>query len=131
MKFIKYLFVGGAAAIVDIGLFYLGAGILGWNYLLVGACSFTLATVVNYVLSVRLVFQSGVRFSRHHEVALVFLISGAGLLLNQLILYICISQHILGLFLAKLAATGGVFFWNYFMRSRIVFSPSDRAILKP
>ncbi|GGF28135.1 hypothetical protein GCM10011611_37710 [Aliidongia dinghuensis] len=122
MKIIIYFFVGGAAAAVDIGLFYLGVSVLHWNYLIVGTCSFALATLVNYVISVRVVFQSGVRFSKHHELALIFVVSGAGLLLNQAILYFCISQRITGLLVAKLAATGGVFLWNYFMRSRIVFA---------
>lgn len=130
MRLLRYFFVGGAAAVVDIGLFYLCAGILGWNYLIVGTCSFILATLVNYVLSVRVVFQSGVRYSRHHEIILVFLISGAGLLLNQLILYLGvrtldIEPLATRLLAAKLIATAGVFLWNYFMRSRFVFAAQD------
>ena len=127
MKLIRYFFVGGAAAVVDIGLFYLGAGIMEWNYLIVGTVSFSLATLVNYVLSVRVVFQSGVRYARHHEILLVFLISGVGLLLNQLILYLCvrtldIEPLATKLLTAKLIATACVFLWNYFMRSRFVFA---------
>ena len=57
MKIVKYFFVGGLAAVVDIGLFYLGAGVAGWNYLIVGTVSFTIATLVNYVISVRASIQ--------------------------------------------------------------------------
>jgi putative flippase GtrA len=127
MRIIKYFFVGGIAAVVDIGLFYLGAAVVGWNYLLVGMASFTLATLVNYLISVRVVFQSGSRFARHFELVLVFLVSSAGLALNQAILYICIARLAIGLLPAKLVATGGVFLWNYLLRSHFVFASPRRA----
>jgi putative flippase GtrA len=127
MKIVKYFCVGGIAAVVDIGLFYLGAGVIGWNYLIVGTVSFTLATLVNYAVSVRVVFQSGARFSRHHELVLVFLVSCAGLAINQAILYACISRLSIGILPAKLVATAGVFLWNYHLRSRFVFASSSKA----
>jgi|KBSMisStandDraft_5_1062788.scaffolds.fasta_scaffold762242_2 putative flippase GtrA len=128
MKIIKYFFVGGIAAIVDIGLFYLGAGVARWNYMIVGTVSFTLATLVNYFISVRVVFQSGTRFSRRNELLLVFLVSCAGLAINQAILYVCVSRAAIGLMPAKLLATAGVFLWNYQLRSRFVFAaPRDAA----
>jgi putative flippase GtrA len=126
MKIVRYFFVGGIAAVIDIGLFFLGAGVARWNYMLVGTVSFILATLVNYVMSVRVVFQSGVRFSRHHEVLLVFLVSCAGLVVNQAILYVSISRLGIGILSAKLLATAGVFLWNYQLRSRFVFA-SPRA----
>ncbi|HEY7579824.1 MAG TPA: GtrA family protein [Acetobacteraceae bacterium] len=122
MKIVKFFFVGSIAAAVDIGLFYLGAGVARWNYLLVGTVSFILATLVNYAISVRVVFHSGARFSRHHEVLLVFLVSLAGLAVNQAILYVGISRLSIGILPAKLLATGGVFLWNYHLRSRFVFA---------
>jgi putative flippase GtrA len=127
MKIIKYFFVGGIAAVADIGLFYLGAAVAGWNYMIVGTVSFTLATLVNYIISIRVVFQSGARFSRHYEMLLVFLVSCVGLALNQLILYVCVSVLAIHLLPAKLIATAGVFLWNYHLRSRFVFSTSFSA----
>ena len=61
MKVMRYFFVGGTAAAVDFVLFAI------WPSLL--ACqgfhplgSAILATLVNYVLSIKHVFESGVRF---------------------------------------------------------------------
>ncbi len=122
MKIVKYFFVGGIAAMVDIGLFYLGAGVAGWNYMVIGTGSFTLATLVNYIMSIRVVFESGTRFSRYSEILLVFLVSCAGLVVNQSILYISVSRLAIGLLPAKLLATAGVFLWNYQLRSRFVFA---------
>jgi putative flippase GtrA len=128
MKIIRYFFVGGVAAAVDIGLFYLGAGVAGWNYMIVGTVSFTLATLVNYIISIRVVFQSGARFSRNYELLLVFLVSCAGLVINQGILFMCISRFGIGLLPAKLLATAGVFLWNYYLRSRFVFATPRNAM---
>ena len=125
IRLVRYFGVGATAAAVDISLFTYFAGYLGYNYLIVGTITFVLATAVNYVLSVRFVFESGIRFARHHEVMLVFGISAVGLVLNQLVLYLGIGVLRQDLLLSKLAATGVVFGWNYTARSRFVFrSPS-------
>jgi putative flippase GtrA len=117
----RYLVVGGVAAIVDISLFMLFAEGLGLPYLRVSAATFVLATLVNYWLSIRLVFVSGARFRRRWEVALVFAVSTIGLGLNQVILAFSVEKLATGLLAAKLLATGMVFFWNYFARRVLVF----------
>ena len=117
----RYFAVGGAAACVDIGLFMLFAQALGLPYLRVAAGSFVLATLVNYLLSVRFVFVSGARFARRWEVLLVFVVSAIGLGINQLILAACVELAGFNLLLAKLTATGVVFFWNYLARRFFVF----------
>jgi putative flippase GtrA len=113
--------VGGVAACVDIGLFMFFAQYMGLPYLRVSAASFVVATLVNYLLSIRFVFVSGQRFRRRWEVALVFLVSAIGLVLNQAILAFSVESLKLSLLLSKLAATGVVFFWNYFARRVLVF----------
>ena len=117
----RYFAVGGVAACVDIGLFMLFAQHLGLPYLRVSAASFVVATLVNYLLSIRFVFVSGQRFRRRWEVTLVFLVSGIGLALNQAILAFSVESLGLTLLFSKLAATGVVFFWNYFARRVLVF----------
>jgi putative flippase GtrA len=113
--------VGGAAACVDIGLFALFAKALGLPYLRVASASFVLATLVNYWLGIRFVFVSGQRFRRRWELAMVFAVSAVGLAFNSGILWLCVELGHLGLMVAKLAATGVVFFWNYFARRVLIF----------
>ena len=122
MKVVRYFFVGGIAALVDFGSFVFLIEVFGLGWFWAALIGFVLATAVNYLLSVRHVFESGVRFSRRHEVALVFLVSALGLLLNQTMLYILIDQQSLNVFLAKVLAMGVVFVWNFTARSRFVFS---------
>jgi len=117
----RYFVVGGIAACVDIGLFMLFAKGLGLPYLRVSAATFVVATLVNYWLSIRMLFVSGARFRRRWEIALVFAVSAVGLVLNQLILAFSVERLGTGLLAAKLLATGTVFFWNYFARRVLVF----------
>lgn len=121
MRIVRYFFVGGTAAVVDIGLFTIFAGYLGWPWIPVSIATFILATLVNYSLSIRFVFDSGLRHKKHIEVMGVFVVSALALLVNQLALYLAIELAGLNLILSKLIATGVVFFWNYFGRSKFVF----------
>ena len=121
LKLVRYFFVGAVAAIVDIGLFTIFAGILGYNYLAVASCTFIAATAVNYVLSVQHVFDSGARFSSAHEVVLVFVVSAVGLGINQVVLFLAVDRLGIELILSKMLATGTVFFWNYWLRANFVF----------
>jgi putative flippase GtrA len=121
LKIVKYFFVGGVAAVVDIGLFFVFAKLLSYNYLAVGCVGFLLATAVNYFLSVRFVFQSGVRFTKKTELMFVYFVSLIGLGLNQAILFALVDQVGAELMFSKLAATAGVFIWNFSARNFIVF----------
>ncbi len=120
-KIVRYFFVGGAAAVIDLSLFYIFARFLGYHYLLVGAGAFTVAAVVNYLFSIRFVFVSGVRFCGHKEFVWVYVVSAVGLLLNQLILYIGVDALHQDMMLAKIAAIGLAFVWNYLARKHFVF----------
>ena len=126
MKIFRYALVGGTAAVVDFVIFLVFAKLMGFNYLWVGGIGFVVATAVNYVLSIRHVFTTGVRFGRHMEIALVFAVSLAGLGLNQLILYVGIGKLGTEMLLTKIFATGLVFVWNYTVRHHFVFrQPAD------
>ena len=126
MRLVKYFLVGGASAAADICIFACGVYLLRLPYLFCGVVGFFVATLLNYVLSVRFVFSSGVRFRRRTEVALVFFVSAVGLLINQATLYLAIEKITIEPILAKLAATGIVFFWNYLTRAYFVFvSPNN------
>ncbi|MGA7981021.1 MAG: GtrA family protein [Chromatiaceae bacterium] len=121
---IRYLFVGGTAALLDWSLFWLLAVVLGIHYLLAACMSFIAATLLNYVLSILHVFESKARFSRNHEVALVFVVSAIGLAINQLAMLVLVGYLSFNLLLSKIAASGIVFGWNYSARAHFVFKPS-------
>ena len=109
MRIVRYFFVGGVAAAVDISLFALFAKVFGYPYLLVAPCTFAIATWVNYRLSVLHVFRSGARFSRNRELLLVFLVSLIGLGVNQIVLFVSVQRLGLDLAVGKIIASAGAF----------------------
>jgi putative flippase GtrA len=121
MKIFRYFLVGGIAATVDFSIFaaLVTTETAGW--FTAGVIGFSLATSVNYLLSIRHVFESCTRFTKHHEVMMVFLASGVGLACNQAILYILIIRLNVDTLIAKLGATAIVFCWNYLARSKFIF----------
>jgi putative flippase GtrA len=125
VKLFLYFLVGGTAAVVDIGVFGLLVKVMGWPWFPVAMFSFVLATVVNYILSIRFVFKSGVRFTRHTELLLIFVVSALGLAVNQAVLWLLIANLHWDPLLAKVTATGSVFFWNYWARRHLVFKPAQ------
>ena len=117
----RYLLVGATAACVDIGIYSLGVKIFKFNWFYVSIFSFVIAIVVNYLLSVRYVFKSEIRFKAHEEFFLVFVTSGIGLTLNIFILWILIEILYCEEIFSKLAATGIIFFWNFSVRNFFIF----------
>lgn len=127
MNLLRYGFVGGCAAVVDFALFAtlsLGAGV-PWFF--AATVSLLVATAVNYFLSIRIVFESGARFSRRTEWAAVLGVSACGLVLNQAILWVFIENAGTNILVAKVIATGCVFIWNYGIRRYFVFAPGRTA----
>jgi len=120
---VRYFFVGGAAAAFDFSFFALFAYFLGLDYLAVGAVGGVLAIFVNYWLSVRFVFSSGTRFSPRAEILAVYVVSGAGVVVHQLVLYALVDGLMVHLLASKILATAATFFWNYSLRRFYVFAP--------
>lgn len=121
MKVLRYMAVGATAAAVDIGIFGIAVKMLKMDWFTVAVFSFLVATAVNYLLSIRYVFKSGVRFRQRSEIPLVFLVSGIGLSINQSVLWLLIESAELDEMVAKVLATSAVFLWNYTLRSRFIF----------
>ena len=118
---VKYFFIGGVAAAIDLVLFWLFADVLQYKYLLVGVFTFIVSTGANYLLAARFVFVSGIRFERHKEVFLVYLISAIGLAVNLAVLYITYDLFEIHLMMSKIIASGAVFVWNYSARVKFVY----------
>ena len=121
VKIILYLFVGGTAALVEWGLFYLFNAAVGINYLVATAGAYFLSTLYHYFLGNVLVFTSGARYGKAKELSLVFLVSGMGLLFNLILMYIFVGIFGLNGLVSKIAATCIVVVWNYLARKKWIF----------
>ena len=127
-KFIRYFIVGGIAALTNMAIFFIFAKILRFNYLAVGALAFIVATFVNYTLSVKYVFKSGIRFSKQKELFWVYVVSIIGLIENEVILYLLASILHIEIMISQVIAVGAVFFWNYIARNSFVFRSNGKEI---
>jgi len=58
---------------------------------------------------------------------LIFFVSFIGLIVNQLILWQCIDFLTLDPLIAKISATGIVFFWNYSARNHFIFKINKKS----
>ena len=120
-QFLRYFWVGCAATVVDFSLFFFFVKMLHIGWFVAATTSFILSALANYHISIRYVFVTGARFGKKSEITLVLLASSIGLGLNQVILYLCIEQLHAPLLLAKVCATGIVFFWNFGIRQSYLF----------
>ena len=90
------------------------------HYLVAGTLSFFFATAVNYVLSVRYVFNTG-RRSRRAEIALVYLASAVSILINLSVLGGLIEYLEIHPMLSKVFSTVSAFGWNFSVRYFWIF----------
>ena len=120
-RFLKYSVIGGSAALIDWGLFYVLAILLDIHYLLSGTISFLLATSYNYYIGITYLFDSTVRFAKRTEVFLVFLITLIGLGISLFFLFLSSSKLDIDLMLSKIMATFFSLGWNFLMRNNYVF----------
>ncbi len=125
-QFISYFCVGGTAALVEWGTFYLFSNVFGIFYQLATVLSFIFSTTVNWILGRMFTFK-GSEYKGHEakEMMLVFLVSLIGLGINMALMWLFVSVFGLSSGLQKLAskimATGIVFFWNFLSRKLLIY----------
>lgn len=117
----RYAIVGGASFAVDYGLLYILTEFFGVHYLLSATASFTAGLLVNYLISIRWVFGQSKLTSRTAEFVVYGIIGVAGLLLNNLLLYLFTDHLHLHYMLSKLIAAAIVLAWNFVGRKIILF----------
>ena len=121
LKFFKYSIIGAATALIDWSLFYLMITLMEMHFILSGTISWILATLANYFIGIRFLFNSGIRFNKKEEIILVFFISSVGFSINLASLYALSVWVGLGLMVSKLIASLSALVWNYSMRNHFLF----------
>lgn len=93
-ELLKFAIVGGTTFVIDNGIWYLlKFTILEDKPVTAKVIAIIVATIVSYVLNREWSFRTRGGRERHHEAALFFLISGIGVGLNSLPLYV--SRYVL------------------------------------
>ena len=90
-QLLKFGVVGGISFVVDFTIYAVLANVIGVHYLIAGACSFVVSVTVNYLLSMKFVFESKDDMKKTTEFAVFVILSLIGLGLNSVILFICMD----------------------------------------
>lgn len=116
LQFFRYLFVGGFAAVVNIGSLILFTEVFHLYYLISNVIGFLLGLIVNYVLSKWLIFTKEVKLNAILEFIIYAIIGVVGLGLDTFFMWIFTS--VIGVFymLSKIISTALVFIWNFLGR---------------
>lgn len=115
-QIIKFGLVGGLCFFIDYGIMVALTELCHVPYLVSSGISFTVSVVVNYILSMRFVFQGKKDRSKAAELTVFIVLSVIGLGLNQFIMWL--ATDVLGIFymLSKIGATAIVMVYNFVTR---------------
>ena len=119
----SYFFVGLAAALVEWTSFWVFNSPLRLGIYLSTLLSFLIATSVNWLLGRKTTFKkhSKARDARK-DILPVFLVSGVGLGLNILLMWLFVDRLLWIPLLSKILATGIVFAWNFTSRRFLIYN---------
>ena len=114
-QFFKFGVVGVIAFIVDYLSLYMLTEFLNVYYLISSIISFLLSIIVNYILSIKWVFDIKKKQS-FKDVIIFTLLSTIGLLINLLVMYLSVEVFKIHYMIGKLIATFIVMIWNFVTR---------------
>jgi putative flippase GtrA len=116
IQFFRYIFVGGFAAIVNIGTLIFFKEIIGLHYLIANTFGFITGLVTNFILCKYFVFTGDIPIPKAGEFFVHGVISIISLAIDSSLLWICIHFFNIHYLASKIIATGIGFLWNFFGR---------------
>lgn len=126
-QFLGFSIIGVIATLIDFLVLTALTSGLHIHYLTSAAIAFIIATIFNYLASMRYIFTS--RYSkqeRHKEILLFVTLSLIGLGLNQVLMWLLVEFAHIFYLLAKIFATGIVMLWNFISRKVWLEAPSGK-----
>lgn len=121
VQFFRYIFVGGAAFIVDFVSLFIFTDVFGVYYLISAVIAFILGLIANYTLSINWVFNKRTLDNKLSEFTIFAVIGIIGIFLNVVIIYLFTEYVGLFYLLSKIIAAALILFWNFFARKVTLF----------
>lgn len=121
VQFFRYLLVAVAAFAVDFGTYTILVKVVDIHPVVAATIGFLLGIIVNYLLSIRWVFDKRSHSARY-ELIVFTTIGLVGLGLTDMIIWLIAVKAGQDELLAKIIATAIVFFWNFGARKIILFN---------
>lgn len=117
-QILKFGVVGGIAFVIDFGILFLLAKVIGLNELISAAISFIISLTFNYFLSTKWVFEAKKQTPK--EVIIFVLLSVVGLGINEVLIYLGTKKLGIDVMIVKLFATAIVMLYNFITRKLII-----------
>lgn len=131
IQFFRYVFVGGFAAVINIGSLYIFKEFFHLYYLVANVLGFLLGLITNYLLSKKFVFNSEKEeMNQAIEFAIYALIGVCGLGFDTLFMWLFTSAIGIYYLLSKIVSTGLVFIWNFFARKILYVMINKKSVRK-
>ena len=119
LQFFRYLFVGGFAAVVNVGMLYIFTDICHIYYIISNVLAFILGLLTNYILSKKFVFQDDVSINKYKEFIIYAIIGVIGLGIDTLFVWIFTDLIMVYYIVSKIISTAIVFIWNFGARKTL------------
>ena len=120
IQFLFYLFIGGTAAVVNIGLF-LGLFKAGMPGIAANSIAFFIASLVNYYLCILILFRHKSKWSTSAELLIYFSVALSGWAIDTVVTLYLINKLFLNPLLSKAIACVICFVFNFVGRRFFVF----------
>ena len=117
-QILKFGVVGGIAFVIDYGILFLLAKVIGLNELISAAISFIISLTFNYFLSTKWVLEAKKQTPK--EVIISVLLSVVGLGINEVLIYLGTKKLGIDVMIVKLFATAIVMVYNFITRKLIL-----------
>ena len=116
----NFLIVGFLSFFVDYILLFVFTEFCNMMYLIAAALSFSIYTVVCYLLSMRFVFKGKEGRKKTKEFAMFFGLNLIGLGINESLMWLMVSRVGMYYMLAKIFVEAVVMVWNYISRKLFI-----------
>lgn len=119
-QIMKFGVVGFLCFGIDYGLMIFLTEICGISYLVSSGISFSVSVMVNYILSLKFVFETDENNSKVVEFFIFIILSVIGLGINQALMWICVDKMHVHYMISKIGVTGAVMVYNFITRKLIL-----------
>lgn len=112
----RFGIVGVVCFFIDYGVLYMLTEFAKIPYLVSSAISFSVSVIVNYILSMKYVFNSKKNINKAGEFSVFVILSIFGLGLNEIIMWLCVEKISIYYMAAKIISTILVMIYNFITR---------------
>lgn len=120
LPIVRYFIMASFVVCVELATFVLINNGFKISYLVATPTSNVVAIILNWYLSIKLVF-SGRRHKIHLEAVLIIFASLIGIGIQLVVAVLCVQSLGLKPLIGKIAAIIVAFFWSYWVRKRYIF----------